>query len=205
MVSLAIIMTSCSRWRLIYQKLKHLAMTRRILIINYKGHVYAYIYIYIYILYILYHIICIYIHIYIYIYIYIYIISLAASRATLDNYKWNDLTQLISVQQLAYVTYICVPTFIGVRMVLDMRTLTLTLIYFLWFYRVFKIVLIFIILYCLKTYCYIFDLYLFVLGRDTFFIVHICFKETLFFNFSFFWMGQYDPQPYIGRTNPTLI
>ena len=157
------------------------------------------IYIYIYILYILYHIICIYIH------IYIYIISLAASRATLDNYKWNDLTQLISVQQLAYVTYICVPTFIGVRMVLDMRTLTLTLIYFLWFFRVFKIVLIFIILYCLKTYCYIFDLYLFVLGRDTFFIVHICFKETLFFNFSFFWMGQYDPQPYIGRTNPTLI
>ena len=63
-------------------------------------------------------------------YIYIYIISLAASRATLDNYKWNDLTQPISVQQLAYVTYICVPTFIGVRMVLDMRMLTLTLIYF---------------------------------------------------------------------------
>ena len=70
-------------------------------------------------------------YIYTYIYIYIYIISLAASRATLDNYKWNDLTQPISVQQLAYVTYICVPTFIGVRMVLDMRTLTLTLIYFL--------------------------------------------------------------------------
>ena len=81
-------------------------------------HIYIYIYIYIYIIYIISY------------YIYIYIISLAASRATLDNYKWNDLTQPISVQQLAYVTYICVPTFIGVRMVLDMRTLKLTLIYF---------------------------------------------------------------------------
>ena len=39
-------------------------------------------------------------------------------------------------------------------------------------------------LYCL-TYCYIYDLYLFVLGRDRFFTVYICFKETLFFNFSY--------------------
>ena len=54
----------------------------------------------------------------------------------------------------------------------------------LWFFRVFKIFLALIILYCLKTCC-IFDLYLFVLGRDRFFTVNIYFKETLFSDFSY--------------------
>ena len=35
------------------------------------------------------------------------------------------------VWQLVYVTYVFTPTYIGVRMILDMRTLTGTLIFFL--------------------------------------------------------------------------
>ena len=40
-------------------------------------------------------------------------------------------------------------------------------------------------LYCLKACCYIFDIYFFVLGRDRWFTVYICFKEIFFFNFSY--------------------
>ena len=76
------------------------------------------------------------------------------------------------VWQLVYVTYVFTPTYIGVRMILDMRTLTGTLIFFLWFYEVFKIFLVLIILYCENLLLYIWPLvYLFVLGRDKFLTV----------------------------------
>ena len=65
---------------------------------------------------------------------------------------------LIKVWQLAYVAYVHMPTFIGVRMILGIRTLTRTLIFFLWFYKVLKTFLVLITLYCLKAYCCIFDL-----------------------------------------------
>ena len=41
-----------------------------------------------------------------------------------------------------------------------------------------------LIMYCLKTYCNKFDLsfFFFVLVRDRFFTVYICFKEALFFS-----------------------
>ena len=86
------------------------------------------------------------------------------------------------VRKLVYVAFIRTPNFIGVHMNLNMSTLTRTLIFSLWFLNRFFLVL---MLYCLKTYCYIYDLYLFVLGRDRFFTVYICFKESLFFNFSY--------------------
>ena len=79
----------------------------------------------------------------------------------------------------------------------------------LWVFKVFKIFLVLIILNCLKTYCYIFDfkficlsleetysllfkslllfirllVYLFVLGRDIFFTVYICFLKKTYFSF----------------------
>ena len=44
----------------------------------------------------------------------------------------------------------------------------------------------------LKTYCYIFVLHLLVLGRDKFFTcTYICFKETLFFYFSYKLFNKY--------------
>ena len=46
------------------------------------------------------------------------------------------------------------PTFIGVRLILDMGTLTRTLIFSIKFFRAFKMFLVLIILYCAKTYCY---------------------------------------------------
>ena len=81
------------------------------------------------------------------------------------------------VWQLAYVAYVRTTTFIGVYMIFDMHTLTLTFI-FLWFFKGFNIFLVLIFLCCLKTYCYIFDflIYLFVLERYRFFTVHICWK-----------------------------
>ena len=86
--------------------------------------------------------------------------------------------------------YVRTPTFISVRRILDMCTLRRTLIFSLWFFKVFKIFLALIILYCLKTCC-IFDLYLFVLGWDRFFIVNIYFKETLYSNFSYKLFNKY--------------
>ena len=62
--------------------------------------------------------------------------------------------------------------FFGVCMILDMHTLTCILIFSLRFFKVFKICLILIILYYLKTYCYIFDLNLFVLEKPYFSIFH---------------------------------
>ena len=62
------------------------------------------------------------------------------------------------VRQLTYVAYVLTFTFIDVRMILDMCTLTRTLIFSLWFDKVFKIFQVLIILNCLKSYCYIFEL-----------------------------------------------
>ena len=87
------------------------------------------------------------------------------------------------VPQFAYVVYVRMRTIIGVCMILYMRTLTRTVIFSSWFFKVFKNFLVLIILYCFKNLLlYIWPLiYLFVLGRDRFFTVYICFKETLFF------------------------
>ena len=63
----------------------------------------------------------------------------------------------IRVQQLAYIAYMCTPTFIGISMILVMHTLTYTLILSLWFFKVFTFFLVPITLTCLKTYCHIFD------------------------------------------------
>ena len=39
------------------------------------------------------------------------------------------MNSTIRDRQLAYVVYVCMPTFIGIRMILDMRMLTRTLIF----------------------------------------------------------------------------
>ena len=64
----------------------------------------------------------------------------------------------IRVQQWAYILYVHIPTFIGVHMISDISTLTRTLNFSLWFFKVFKIFLVLIIFYCLKTCCFMFDL-----------------------------------------------
>ena len=58
------------------------------------------------------------------------------------------------VLKLVYVAYVHTSTFIGVRMILDICTLTRMLIFSLWFFKVFKYFLVLIILYYLETsYC----------------------------------------------------
>ena len=79
-------------------------------------------------------------------------------------HKKKSLLLSIRVQQLVYVAYVCTHTFISICIILGMHTLARMLIF--------------------PTYFLMFSLYLFVLGRDRFFTVYICFKETLFFNFS---------------------
>ena len=83
-------------------------------------------------------------------------------------------------------TYVRTPNWISVRMNWDMGMLTRTLLFslsflncskfffrFLWYYTVEK----------LTATCMAFNL--FVLGRARSFTVYICFKEALFFNFSY--------------------
>ena len=104
----------------------------------------------------------------------------------------------IRVEQLAYVAYTHITTFIGVSMISDISTLTQTLIFSLWFFKVFKIFLVLIIyMYCLKIYCFIFDLsfIFFVLERDRFFTVYISTKETLSFNVSYKLFNKYFSLP----------
>ena len=60
------------------------------------------------------------------------------------------------VRQLAYIAYVRTSTFIEVRMILDMRTLTRTLIFSHDFLKFSKIFLVLTSLYGSKTYCYIF-------------------------------------------------
>ena len=95
--------------------------------------------------------------------------------------KWRPYLVLTRVRQLAYVAYVRTPTFNDVRMILDMGTLKLTLIFSLWLFKVFKIFLNLIILQFKNLMLYIGPLtFLLVLGRDRFFTVYIYFKETYF-------------------------
>ena len=57
-----------------------------------------------------------------------------------------------------FVVQVRTPTFINIRMILDMRTLTHTLIFLPMIFLSFRNFLVLLILYCLKTYCYISDL-----------------------------------------------
>ena len=69
-----------------------------------------------------------------------------------------EILSKFRAEKLAYVAYVLTTTFIGLRVIWDMRTLTLTLTFSIWFFKVFKIFLVLIILCCLKAYCFIFDL-----------------------------------------------
>ena len=76
----------------------------------------------------------------------------------------------------------CVHTYayvFRVRIILDMHMLTCTLIFPPQFLKVFNFFLIFIILYCLKTYCYIFDLCL-SLKEKVFLLFRSVFKKPCF-------------------------
>ena len=57
----------------------------------------------------------------------------------------------IRVQQWAYILYVHIPTFIGVHMISDISTLTRTLNFSLWFFKVFKIFLVLIIFLLFKN------------------------------------------------------
>ena len=69
-------------------------------------------------------------------------------------YNNSDTTQwsISRVQQMVFVTYVHTSLIIGVDMILDMHMLGHRFIFSLWCFKVFKI------LYCLKTYCYTFDI-----------------------------------------------
>ena len=64
-----------------------------------------------------------------------------------------DVLVAFRVRQFAYIAYVCMPTFIVVHMILDVCMLTRMVIFYLWPL-----------------------IYLFVLRRDRFFTVYICFK-----------------------------
>ena len=72
---------------------------------------------------------------------------------------WCISTTLIKsrVWQLTYVAYVRTSTFVGIRMIVDLRTLTRTLICSLWFFKVLKFQVLIIL--CLKTYCHLLDHY----------------------------------------------
>ena len=107
--------------------------------------------------------------------------------------KYTLTKAIVGVRQLGYVAYVRMPTFIGVRMILDMFTLTGILIFSLWFFKVFKV---FNFILFKNLLLYIWPLiYLFVLGRDIFFTAYICFKETFFYNFSYNLINKYFSLP----------
>ena len=102
----------------------------------------------------------------------------------------------IRVQQMAFVTYVYMPNFTNIQMILDMHMLTCMLTFsqriskfsnFFWF----------LLCYLFKNLLlYIWPLiYLFVLGRDSFFTVYIWFKETLFFNSSYKLLNKHFSLP----------
>ena len=73
--------------------------------------------------------------------------------------KISDVPSFLKKQpSVGQFACICMPTFIAICMILDMHMFTCVPLYSLLFFKVFKIFLFLIILYCLKTYCYIFDL-----------------------------------------------
>ena len=75
---------------------------------------------------------------------------------------------------IGYVVYVPTPTFIKLRMILDMSTLTRTLIFSVGVFKIFNIFLFFIILYCLKTYCYMSK------NRSNRFFIQIVLKKPYF-------------------------
>ena len=92
--------------------------------------------------------------------------------------------------------HIYMPNFIAIQMILDMHMLTCMLTFsqriskfsdFFWF----------LLCYLFKNLLlYIWPLiYLFVLGRDSFFTVYIWFKETLFFNSSYKLLNKHFSLP----------
>ena len=87
------------------------------------------------------------------------------------------------LSQLAYIRYVCMLTSIGIPIILDMHLFTCMLSFSKGFFKVFKIFLVLIISYCLKLIAIYLNFNQFVLGRDRFFAISICFIETLFFNF----------------------
>ena len=96
--------------------------------------------------------------------------SLLLSLAGFNN--WHT-----SCKYVCLILMVCTWFWTCVR--LDVRSF-----FSLRFFKILKIFLV-MILCCLKSYCYIFDLYLFVLGRERFLTAYICLKETLFFSFSY--------------------
>ena len=78
------------------------------------------------------------------------------------------------------------PTFNGIHMILDICTLTCKVIFPYGFLKISKFFWLFFSgSGSLKSQCYDWSLiHLFVLGRDRFFTIYICFKGTLFFNSS---------------------
>ena len=69
--------------------------------------------------------------------------------------------------------------------------------FFLWFFQVFNFFFVLFWFWFFKNLMlYIWSLiYLFVLGRDRFFTVYVCFKETLFFNFLYKLSNKYFSLP----------
>ena len=107
------------------------------------------------------------------------------------------VVNIIRVQQLAYVAYIHMPIFIGIHMIWDMHTMTCTVIFSLCLFEGFKkfsgsynfILFKNLLLYNRPL------IYLFALRRNKFFTVYICFKETLFLNFSYKLFHKYFSLP----------
>ena len=93
------------------------------------------------------------------------------------------LSSLVRAWLLTYVAYVHTSTFVGIHMILDIRTLTPTLIFpsefesFQNFCGSYNFILFKNILRCIWTLTY-----LLVFGRDRFFTVYICFKETPYFS-----------------------
>ena len=105
------------------------------------------------------------------------------SDRNLEQWKWSlsyRISATVRVWQLMYVAYVHMPTFIGILMLLDMRTFMGTIIFTSWF-KVFKILLVLIILYCLKNLLpYIWLSIYFVLGRDIFFTFTFVLNKSYF-------------------------
>ena len=106
----------------------------------------------------------------------------AIIEAGISKKHWKERSR---VRQLVYTAYVCTPTFIGIRMILDMCTLTRTFIIFPYDFLKFYFSGSYNFILFKNLLLYIWPLiYLFVLVRDWFFTVYIHVKETLFFNFS---------------------
>ena len=106
-------------------------------------------------------------------------------------------TSFMQRSKLPYVGYVRASTFIGLCIILDMRALTCRLIFFPMIFLNFQkfsgsynsILVEPLLLYTWPL------VYLFVLGKEKFFTVYICFKETFFFNFSYKLLNKYLSLP----------